>query len=258
MVLFSCCRSTPVQPPAATDENPENAEKEEPAALGLGCSKIDFLRTPESFTMQRIAAGLHTRNSNKILQGPAKSSIELAVRSCGLFLGDTSRPPRTLLEASSRRIAQRMVDKAEAEKQEEQVYSSGVCQAFTDAYVEALKTKNAKWASGTDVAALFLVDAKLVTHDKQSFVGSTAIIRRLNAGMEQLLKMADQSDTASASSEAADKSISEAITITEPEEKSEGVWVSTYVVKWGIRKFKFQDEFTIKDSKIKKLRRMRL
>ncbi|GFH15761.1 uncharacterized protein HaLaN_12052, partial [Haematococcus lacustris] len=53
----------------------------------------------------------------------------------------------------------------------------------------ALLTGDAKWGSALAVGGAFAAEAIMVTHDNQEFIGRTAIIRRLNAGMEQFLKM---------------------------------------------------------------------
>lgn len=102
--------------------------------------------------------------------------------SCGLVLGDTSRPPRTLLEGSSRRVARELAASIEAQQKEAQASSFVTCKAFTDAYVKALETNDFKWASHSTVSSLFHKNAKLITQDKQSFLGLAAVIRRLNTG----------------------------------------------------------------------------
>lgn len=72
MPYLLCCQPSRVVPPP-----PNEAETKEPAEDNGG--KIDYLRTPESFTMQRIAAGMHMRNQDKILKDTTKTAIELAV-----------------------------------------------------------------------------------------------------------------------------------------------------------------------------------
>lgn len=66
-------------------------------------------------------------------------------------------------------------------------------------------------------------------------------------GVENLLKMADQKEG----------DASEGVKISSPVERSEGIWIVTYTATWGIRQFKFEDEFTIKENKITRLKRSR-
>lgn len=47
------------------------------------------------------------------------------------------------------------------------------------------------------------------------------------------------------------------VTVSDPKETTEGVWVVTYKAQWGIRVFTFEDEFYIQDHKIMKLKRSR-
>ncbi|KAG2499826.1 hypothetical protein HYH03_002118 [Edaphochlamys debaryana] len=60
---------------------------------------------------------------------------------------------------------------------------------FAAAFLRALAAGDVKWGSSPAVGGLFAEDARMLTHDAQLFSGRTAIIRRLNAGMEQLHKM---------------------------------------------------------------------
>lgn len=217
--------------------------------------------------------------------------------SCGLLLGDTSRPPRTLLEGSSRRVARDLAASIEAQQKEVQASNFMTCKAFTDAYVKALETNDFKWASHSIVSSLFHKNAKLATQDKQSFTGLAAVIRRLNTGnfgstttlsvkcvdpstphgsekkqlsyrnscfdsntrfyatgVEQLCKMTSQNGVRNDSS-TSQKEMSKMITISDPVEKATGVWITTYSVSWGIRRYEFQDEFTFQENTIKKLKR---
>jgi hypothetical protein len=116
----------------------------------------------------------------------------------------------------------------------------------------------------------------MVGLDKQLYIGKTAILRRLNAGMEQLVKMASsyQTDTPAAAAAAASSShgvgdtsgtassgrqTPSAITsVTSPDPvKRPGYTVVTYTFKWGLRRFLFRDEFVVKQGCIVRLRRSR-
>lgn len=65
--------------------------------------------------------------------------------------------------------------------------AEAVARSFADAFLAALLLGDTKWGGG--VGGLFAESAKMLTHDGQLFVGRTAIIRRLNGGMDQFLKM---------------------------------------------------------------------
>lgn len=108
--------------------------------------------------------------------------LESGIGSGGLFLGDMNRPPRSLLEASSRKVVRNIEQGIRAKQDEKKTSGKMVCMQFTEAYTTALRNGNIKWASNQTVSELFHQDAKLITHDKQTFIGLTAIIRRLNAG----------------------------------------------------------------------------
>ncbi|PNW70189.1 hypothetical protein CHLRE_17g709600v5 [Chlamydomonas reinhardtii] len=64
-----------------------------------------------------------------------------------------------------------------------------VARGFSEAFLRALATGDVRWGSDPRVSGLFTEGARMLTHDGQLFVGRTAIIRRLNAGMEQLHRM---------------------------------------------------------------------
>ena len=70
------------------------------------------------------------------------------------------------------------------------------------------------------------------------------------------MKMADEHGVEKGTKqESQDGSKQYDIAITEPIEKSTTTWVVMYTCKWGIRRFRFQDEFVIEDNKIQKLKR---
>eukprot|EP00210_Caulerpa_lentillifera_P005528 g5287.t1 len=238
---FSCCWYG--------EREPEGFEL---SALNDSENETAFFSSPESFAMARVATNEHEFSPNGILQPSTLDAKHIAATNYGLFLGDTTQPPRSLLEASSRRVAKHIEESMKVKQEEKKISGQNICKRFTEAYTKALKNANLKWASEQNVTELFHQEAKLITHDKQIHVGLTAIIRRLNTGVENLLKMADQNED-QMNAEAAEDMVS----VSEPKEMSEGVWVVTYKTQWGIRVFTFEDEFHIHDNKIKKLKRSR-
>jgi hypothetical protein len=152
--------------------------------------------------------------------------------------------------------------------------SSEVARAFAEAFLAALSAGNTKWASEAAVGDLLADAAKMVGLDKQLYVGKTAIIRRLNGGMEQLVKMAQATatDSSSSSSEllgdatAAGSSIASLakhlpkpqLTVSCPDPKGKpSVVEAVYSFRWGIRKFTMRDEFIVRGGQILRLRRSR-
>jgi hypothetical protein len=141
-----------------------------------------------------------------------------------------------------------------------------VANAFANAFLEALAAGNTKWGSDAAVAQLLHETAKMLGLDKQLYVGKTAIIRRLNSGMDQLVKMVaanavDSSGSSSSSNAAAELASSmpkPLLTVTCPDPKAKpSLVVAQYTFKWGMRKFTLRDEFIVKNGQIMRLRRTR-
>ena len=81
-------------------------EMSEIPRVGGNRRSIDYFRSPESFIMIRNATGMAPAKGDKILKPSTKgSAIDVTAVTSGLFVGDVSRPPRSLLEASARRVA---------------------------------------------------------------------------------------------------------------------------------------------------------
>lgn len=85
----------------------------------------------------------------------------------------TPAPCKSILEASAHRLARHTSAKVTETQQMQQ---------FLTAYVAAINGGNQQWADAADVAAMFAADVVLKTHDKQTFHGKTAVLRRLNNG----------------------------------------------------------------------------
>jgi hypothetical protein len=148
-----------------------------------------------------------------------------------------------------------------------------VARAFAEAFLAALSAGNTKWASEAVVGDLLADAAKMVGLDQQLYVGKTAIIRRLNGGMEQLVKMAQATATDSSSSDASPGDATAAgssiaslakqlpkpqLTVSCPDPKGKpSVVEAVYSFRWGIRKFTMRDEFIVRGGQILRLRRSR-
>ena len=65
---------------------------------------------------------------------------------------------------------------------------------FTESFFKGLLGGNAQWASDARVVDCFHEDARMMTHDGQMYYGRLGLIKRLNRGMERLLKATDKLD----------------------------------------------------------------
>jgi hypothetical protein len=147
--------------------------------------------------------------------------------------------------------------------------SCTVANAFADAFLAALAAGNTKWGSEAAVAQLLHDTAKMLGLDKQLYVGKTAIIRRLNSGMDQLVKMVaanavdsgsdgSSSNAAAAAAELASNMPKPQLSVTCPDPKAKpSLVVAQYTFKWGMRKFTLRDEFIVKNGQIMRLSRSR-
>jgi hypothetical protein len=171
--------------------------------------------------------------------------------------------------------------------------SMHVAAAFAEAFIAALAGGDTKWASGAVLSGLLAEAAKMVGLDKQLYVGRAAIIRRLNGGMQQLVKMAgataaDSGGAGTSSSSSSHASTAAAggtadadadhqpdtdaaslaalgscmpkpqLSVSCPDPRSRpSQAVAVYTFKWGIRKFTLRDEFIVKGGQVLRLRRSR-
>lgn len=94
--------------------------------------------------------------------------------------GDESQPPRSLLEASSRRAARHNLTSHEGGNS---AADQAVVTTFMAAYAAAAAAQDCKWATAAAVAGVFADNAVLVTQDKQTFHGRLAVVARLNQGV---------------------------------------------------------------------------
>ncbi|GAB4818713.1 hypothetical protein N2152v2_005759 [Parachlorella kessleri] len=98
-------------------------------------------------------------------------------------------PSRSLLEASARRLAQ-----SDTMQHSSQAAEAGdtrdVPMRFLGLYMAAVRDGNAKWTADSEVSNLFEEQVKMVTQDKQTFHGKQAVLRRLDKGVDMLIKMA--------------------------------------------------------------------
>ena len=97
---------------------------------------------------------------------------------------DYSRPARTLLEASARRVAQHAhSDSGDRDQAGSALQQTALIVSFMAAYAAAAAAGTANWATFSDVKDMFADDAVLVTQDRQVFKGKQQVLRRLDQGV---------------------------------------------------------------------------
>lgn len=93
-------------------------------------------------------------------------------------VGDTSRPPSSLVEASSRRLAN-FQSRKEADKKETQ---RGVVKRFMNATAKAFAEENPMYVNDPSVSGLLHDDIILITYDKMKFFGKKIVQKKINSG----------------------------------------------------------------------------
>jgi hypothetical protein len=180
---------------------------------------------------------MRSKSESRILQRPPAASPS------GRQVGVTATSPRSLFEASALRIAKHQSGKSMPGQPDTD--HGGIPDRFLQAYLAALRDFNIRWATESEVADLFADNAKLIGQDKQTTTGKTAVLRKLDQGVEMLLKMAGKDATV-------------------PEWEVKGPTLTEglahryeCVLKRGAFKISFSQEFLIVDGKIMQLRNSR-
>ena len=169
----------------------------------------------------------------------------------------------SLLEASARRVAKHQLEQKSQERRErrlrerQQRKPPNATGYFVQYFFEAIATGNSKWASSDNVDILFVDDAKMATHDGGKYYGKTAVLKRLNRGIEKLLKMMGEHKAVPLE---ADQPIDifrlPGVDIQGPQEVSPLLWNVVYSMKRGGVTYKFEDEFQlVENGQIKTLTR---
>lgn len=119
---------------------------------------------------------MRSKSESRILQ-PAPSG---AGGGSGGDRRSSTNSARSLFEASAYRVASH-VDGGPSGTPDAD--DGGLPQRFLDAYVAALRDANPRWATeSADVSDMFTSNAKLITQDKQTMVGKSNVLRRLDQG----------------------------------------------------------------------------
>lgn len=158
--MFNCCK--PLMAP----------EKRKEVALS----------SPETapFAPSFDAEMMRSKSESRILQ-PAPSGVLGGAGGGGDRRSSTGASARSLFEASAYRVASHTSDGGPAGTPDED--DGGLPQRFLDAYVAALRLGNPRWATeAADVSDMFASNAKLITQDKQTMVGKSNVLRKLDQG----------------------------------------------------------------------------
>jgi hypothetical protein len=175
---------------------------------------------------------LRSKIENRILK-PSFSSGNLSDKDTPLSSA------RSLFEASMRRVEQNQRSSPGANRPDSE--DQGIPLRFLEAYVTALKDGNTKFASSPAISDMFADSAKLIAQDKQTYHGKAAVLRRLDKGMETLVKMAGK-DAAIPTYE-----------LEGPTQNDEGAHVIKCTLRRGVTKMGFALEFLIIGGKVMSL-----
>ena len=95
-------------------------------------------------------------------------------------VGDVSKPPNSLMEASSRRIVELQARREDDRKATQRL----VVKKFMDATALAFEEQNPRYASDENVSELLHQDIVLITYDKMKFFGKKTVQKKINTGGE--------------------------------------------------------------------------
>jgi len=219
MFVFNCCK--PISGPVRTAPE-ENGTSEGKVTTMIPAIDTEMIRS---------------KSEQRILQ-----KTRLSTSSDGKGQGGVAR---SLFEASAYRVASHEYSD-KIKRGQPDVDHKGIPDKFLELYLAALKDSNTRWASSPEVAALFADSAKLVSQDKQSSNGKAAVLRRLDQGVEMLVKMAGK-DAAMPDWDVKGPNLTESLT---HEYKC--------TVRRGALKLSFSLDFMIVGGKIQQLRNTRL
>jgi len=206
------------------------------------------------------SSGTNTNGSGSNESGDTGTSSN-TYSTCSYDSIDWSKPPSSLLEASMRRVAineKREMENREKERIKKLKLYPKPLKIFTESFFRGLLSGNGQWASDPRLVNCFNEDARMMTHDGQMYYGRSGLIKRLNRGMERLLKMLGEHNKKK--KEQTDKldlqKLQEmGLECLEPVQVEEGVWRVVFNMKKGVLKYSFEDEFVMENNCIKKLTR---
>ena len=163
---------------------------------------------------------------------------------------DWSRPPQSLLEASMRRVA--MNERAELERTERERLKAmrkypRAIKVFSEKFFRGLVNGYTQWASAEQVESCFHEEVVMMTHDGQMYYGRVAVIKRLNRGMDRLLKMLGKQRGKNKDFDLA-RLQEMGVECCDPVQEDEGTWRVVYNMKKGVLQYSFEDEFIMEDN----------
>jgi hypothetical protein len=200
--------------------------------------------------------------------GSAESGESATHSTCSYDSIDWSKPPSSLLEASMRRVAmnekKEMVAREKERIKKLKLYPKPL-KVFTEMFFRGLLSGNAEWAADAKVVDCFHEEARMMTHDGQMYYGRNGLIKRLNRGMERLLKMLGEHNKGKGKKSKQTLGTDQVLDLNklqemgleccEPVQTEEGTWSVVFNMKKGVIKYSFEDEFVMEGQNIKKLTR---
>mmetsp|Transcript_4995 Transcript_4995/g.17990 ORF Transcript_4995/g.17990 Transcript_4995/m.17990 type:complete len:424 (-) Transcript_4995:132-1403(-) len=206
-------------------------------------------------------SGAGTQDSGSGDSGNTGTSTNTRGSTCSYDSIDWSKPPSSLLEASMRRVAinerKEIVEREKERIRKLKLYPKPL-KVFTESFFKGLLGGNSQWASDARVVDCFHEDARMMTHDGQMYYGRLGLIKRLNRGMERLLKMLGEHGKGKLpKNQKLDlaKLQEMGLECLEPVQTEEGTWRVVFNMKKGVLKYSFEDEFVMEEGTIRKLTR---
>lgn len=225
MVFGYCCRLRVTPEKGKTGILPEPGDDSPSAAAQIvPAVPLEMLRCKSENRILKPSTSREFKEKDSHIPCSARSLFEASMRR---------------VELSSRSLSANAVGKPDIE-------DNGIPLRFLEAYITAIKKGNTHFASEPLISEMFGENAKLIAQDKSTHYGKAAVLRRLDRGMEQIVKMAGK-DAAIPTYE-----------LTGPTRNDEGGHVVTCLLRRGVSKISFSLEFVIMDGKITLMRNTRL
>lgn len=211
---------------------------------------VRFSSTGSSFTWRTLSTSMTSEMLSESSRSTASHSILQASAS---RLRRVHETPRIISKSSSTNSISSFDSRCTSDPGAMGMAADQVASTFANKFLQAIWDRNTKWANDADVFGLFTDNARMIASDNQRFTGKTAILRRLNTGVEQLVGLLDKHVGDHDMKDMAKPTVK----VVVPDKKRPGYVTVTYTLKWGMRKFTFLDEFLVSDGKVRKLKRSR-
>jgi len=194
---------------------------------------------------------------------------------------NTAKATAEKSEAIRKLMLSKSLSDRPALKTDEDILSSvntQTAQTFVNYFLQALQLGDITWALGYDVGLLFATNVTLQAPDGMRYTGKAAVVKRLNNGVERLLKFTGPRATCAKPStdEDADVDVKDVDKLREKFEVNgptmtradsaewgphRGTWVVTFTYKFKVNRmlsYAFEDRFAMRGKHIAAIVRKRL